>query len=168
MTSHVKDAEEEDPVFVGLNEDFCAEAWEMILPAIAHGAHLGVLNKHAGCIVVLDPASDDFEVLFTKTINGEEADAKYVEIAHAKARVTHRTGLPSSLVQTQYPYLYQEGDTKWGGSTIDDGGLVVAFSGVQAVYDEMISEWMVAAIRALCRNDMVVDVMLSGESFLRR
>lgn len=62
--------------------------------------------------------------------------------------MSHRIKLPSSMIQTQYPHPYVLGNTKWGGDTVDEGGLVVAFSGVQAMHDKMISEWMVSANRA--------------------
>ncbi|MCA9349192.1 hypothetical protein KC878_03575 [Candidatus Saccharibacteria bacterium] len=156
-------------MFTGISEGVCGFAWHtMVLPAIQPLADIGVINKHAGCIVVVDPNAPEFQVIFTATINGAEEDQKYMHIAMAKAAVSHRTGLSSSLVQTQYPYRYREGDTKWGGSTVDRGGLVVAFSGVQAVYDEMISEWMASAIRALCRNEMMRSggVMENDNSFL--
>ena len=156
-------------MFTGISEDVCGFAWhKMVLPAIAPMAELGIINRYAGCIIVVDPYFPGFTPLFTATINGENDDYIYMRIAEAKARVSHRTRLSSSLVQTQYPYLYKEGDTKWGGSTVDAGGLVVAFSGVQAVYDEMIAEWMASAIRALCRNEMVRDggVMQDAGPFL--
>jgi hypothetical protein len=47
-------------------------------------------------------------------------------------------------------HLYQPGDIKWPGGIIRDG-LAVGFSGVQGEYDEMIGEWFVAAVRAMCR-----------------
>lgn len=148
-----------------LTEDTCAMAWDMISPSIAYSADMTVTNKYAGCIVVYNEVG---QAIFVTTINGQEEDAKYVEIAHAKAQVSMRTGMTSSEVQTQYPYLYENGDTKWGGSTIMPGGVVIAFSGVQAVYDEMISEWMASTIRALCRNEMTRPggVMESDSSFI--
>lgn len=155
--------------FTGITQATCAKAWNsMVFPSLAPLAGLGIINKYAGCIVVLDPNSSEFAVLFSATINSAEDDQRYMHIAMAKAEVSRRTGLSSSLVQTQYPHLYTEGDTKWGGSTVDGVGLVVAFSGVQAVYDEMISEWMASAIRALCRNEMTKKggVMDSEDSFL--
>lgn len=150
-------------VFTGIDQDICDTAWTMVLPSISNAAEVGLINKRAGAIVVVDPRhpfgrTDDFEstmpVIFHRTIRGEVEDERYSDIAMAKAYVSYRTGLPSSRVQQEYPYLYEEGDTKWGGSTVAPGGLIVAFSGVQAVYDEMISEWMASAIRALCRYSM--------------
>lgn len=160
-------------MFTGINKDICANAWAALQPSIEHMSTLGITNRHAGVVIVLDPNEsydtemfDYLPIVFTGQASDQDYD-KYREIAWSKASLSWRTGLPSSLVQTQYPYLYQEEDTKWGGSTVDKGGLIVAFSGVQAVYDEMISEWMASAIRALCRNEMPA-VMAHDSSFLLR
>lgn len=159
-----------------LSYDLCNAAWKLIKPAIAAAAQDRTLNKFAGTIVVLNPEYDERDdhshepiVLYSDTLDAFHENAlKYKEIALSKALVTKRTGMPSSLVQTQYPYLYREGDTKWGGSTIDTSGLIVAFSGVQAVYDEMIAEWMASTIRALSRNEMTRPdgVMASDSAFI--
>lgn len=149
-------------MFTGLNEQICATAWETILPAIEAAANNGTTNKLAGCIVVLDLRQD--YRLFTRTIGTPDDNAKYSAIANAKAQLSRKTGLPSSRVQQEFPYLFEVGDTKWGGSTVAPGGLVVAFSGVQAVFDEMIAEWMASAIRAICRNEMnKPDGVMSGD-----
>ena len=153
-------------MFVGIDADLCQKAWRMIWPAVQEAADLKVTNKLAGTIVVMAPG--DETAVFVQMI-GEDPDPKYTEIAFAKADISVRTGMPSSIVQQQFPYLYQEGDTKWGGSTVLPGGVVVAFSGVQAVFDEMISEWMASAIRALCRHEMTRPdggVMLADYSFI--
>lgn len=161
--------------FTGINQDICARAWDMIQPAIAHGADQGVLNKFAGTIVVLNPHMDlkqflgsndpAADVLFMDTLNEEAVDKlKYTTIALAKAAVSAKTGQPSRIVQQEMPHLYQEGDTKWGGSVVRNG-LIVSFSGVQAVFDEMVAGWMADAIIALCRHEMT-GVMANDSSFL--
>jgi hypothetical protein len=43
---------------------------------------------------------------------------------------------------------------KYGGSAVGKGGLVVAFSGVEEWYDQMISEWMLATIKAVCLHEV--------------
>jgi hypothetical protein len=43
--------------------------------------------------------------------------------------------------------------TKYGGSAVDKG-LVVAFSGVEEWFDQMISEMMLAAIKGVCLHKM--------------
>ena len=47
-------------------------------------------------------------------------------------------------------HLYQPGDIKWPGGVIREG-LAVGFSGVQGEYDQMICEWFISAVRAMCR-----------------
>lgn len=141
----------------------------MIYPAIKDAAENRQINKLAGCMVVLNPQYKKvrFRVLFQHIISSED-DVTFTEIARAKAMLSFRTGLASSRVQQDCPYLYEKDDTKWGGSTVAPGGLVVAFSGVEAVFDEMISEWMASAIRALCRHEMTREggVMSQDGSFL--
>lgn len=139
-------------MFTGISTDICAAAWEMLLPAVERAAALGVTNGLKGTVIVLDPTSPERGVLFTGHVG--EPEAKLLENATAKAAVTVRTGLDSSRVRQDFPHLYREGDIKWPGAILRDG-LVVAFSGVQGEFDEMICEWMVSAIRAICRDAML-------------
>lgn len=158
-------------MFTGVSHQICATAWDIVQPAIRQAAEQGVIDRFAGAVVVLDPyatsvsgyqdgqsvaeAADQPGVLFMAEIDGStEIDpATFRRVALAKAHVSLTVGHPSRIVQQQMPHLYQAGMTKWGGSTVRDG-LVVAFSGVQAVFDEMISGWMADAVIALCRNEM--------------
>ena len=143
------------PSFTGINHEICEIAWLMTLPMVTYLAQTGVTTREDGCIVVANPHERQFEILFSVTVQPVSADnLKYYDIATAKAQQSHRTGMSSSMMQTQYPHLYLSGDTKWGGSTVAPGGLVVAFSGVQAVFDELIAEVMASCIRALCRYEM--------------
>jgi hypothetical protein len=162
----------ENKMFIGLSTEICRTAWSMILPAVEAAAEQEITNKFAGCIVVFEPSAraeyintGHVRPLFTDAIGTAAEVEKYTQIATMKGYVSLRTGMSSSRVQQEYPYLYYTGDTKWGGSTISPGGLVVAFSGVQAVFDEMISEWMASAIRALCRFEMTKpDGVMNQES----
>jgi hypothetical protein len=143
-----------------LTTEICEQAWGMILPAVETTAEAEITNKFAGTIFVLNPtilfAGQDAlptnAVLYSEIV-GETEDEKYTGIAEDKAYVSWKTGLPSRIVQQQAPHLLATGMTKWGGSVVRDG-LVVAFSGVQAVFDEMISGWMADTIIALCRHEM--------------
>jgi len=138
-------------MFAGITANICATAWRVIVPAIEAAAEAGITNGLRGTVVVLDPAKAEPTVIYTAYL-GEE-DPKTLKYATAKAAVTLRTGLASSRVAQDYPYLYQPGDIKWPGAVIRHG-LVVAFSGVQGEFDEMISEWMVSAIRAITRDEL--------------
>ncbi len=149
-------------MFAGLSYEICAAAWNVIIAANIDG----VTNKQAGTIVVLYPHTGD--VAFMSRLNYNHPDAeKYDRIAVAKAVVSKKTGLPSRQVQQEAPHLYLPGMTKWGGAVIRNG-LVVAFSGVQAVYDEAIAWSMLAWVEAMCRNEMTRPggVMASDDSFL--
>jgi hypothetical protein len=136
-------------MFPGITTEVCATAWLMVTPAIEKAFALSVTDGLRGTILVIDPASVTHEVLFTGHV-GEPQDP-YLEYATGKAKVTARTGMDSSRVRQDFPHLYIEGDIKYPGAILRDG-IVVAFSGVQGVFDEMICEWMVSAIRALCRD----------------
>jgi hypothetical protein len=153
-------------MFTGLTEEICRQAWEIVKPSIAKAANAGIINKEAGTIVVLNPHNG--EVLFIARVDdGYEDAGKYDVIARAKAVVSWETGLTSRQVQQDAPHLYHPGMTKWGGSAVENK-LVVAFSGVQAVFDEGIS-WMVLNwIISICQNEMTKPdgVMASNNSFI--
>lgn len=152
--------------FTGISKEICEAAWDLVLPSITHAAETGAINKLAGTIVVLNPATG--QVLFCATVNNQHPDANlFAVIAHGKASVSWETGLTSRQVQQDAPHLYQPGWTKWGGSAVENR-LVVAFSGVQAVFDEAIS-WMVLNwIVAMCRHEMTKPdgVMNNGKSYI--
>lgn len=137
-------------MFTGLNREICAQAWEVIVPAVEKAAELGVSNGLRGTLIVLDPAHPDAKnPLFTAHVG--EFNQEFLTNVEGKVAVTIRTGLDSSRVRQDFPYLYRAGDIKYPGAIIREG-LIVSFSGVQGDYDEMICEWMVAAIRAICRQ----------------
>ena len=162
-----------------LTPEMCHKAWYTIEVAVDAAADDGMINKFAGTIVVLDPTSGgnaDSSVLFKKTLSRDhENAAKYEEFALAKARLSHRTGRSSRDIQVNAPHLFKEpyshevGDLKWGGSVVREG-LIVAFSGVEAVFDEMIAGWMADALIAMCRHEMTRPdgIMASDDSYIDR
>jgi len=135
-------------VFTGITPEICATAWSIIEPAIVRASDLGVTNRPGGNLVVLDPASAAFSILFTAH-TGEPSETT-LGYATAKAKLVLRTGRDTSTLRNAVPHLYQPEDIKFPGGIFRDG-LIVAFSGVQGEYDEMISEWFVSAVRAICR-----------------
>ncbi len=139
-------------MYTGLTKDICAQAWDIVLPAIKAAHDAGVINGYTGTVVVVDPASADGDILFTGIV-GDEENADTMTFAPAKTKVALRTGMPSWLVGEAHPHLYQPGDIKYPGAIISHG-LVVAFSGVEGYHDEMIAEWMASAIRGICRELM--------------
>ncbi len=139
-------------MFTGINATICAQAWDIIVPAIEKAAQVEVTNGLRGTIMVIDPNSSTHDVLFVAHVGDE--DPEFLQNVKGKVAVTLRTGLDSARVRQDFPHLYKEGDIKYPGAIIRDG-LVVAFSGVQGEFDEMICEWMVSAIRAISRDLML-------------
>lgn len=135
-------------MFAGVSQEICAEAWEIVLPGIEKGAELELLNGLRGGLAILDPANPEGAPLFTAGI-GEEGP-KFIEYATAKARLAAREQIDTSRLRQDFPHRYRAGDIKWPGGVYRDG-LAFGFSGVQGEYDEMICDWMAAAIRAICR-----------------
>src|SRR6476620_4812529 len=123
-------------MFRGVDHDICQIAWQTIMPAVVEAARTQITNKLDGTIIVIDPTKSHTyydpsfkDVLFEASVISTP-DPKYRMVAMDKAIVTARLRMPSCRVQQEFPY-YKKGDVKWGGATIDAGGLIVAFSGVQ-------------------------------------
>lgn len=83
--------------------------------------------------------------------NKDEWEHPYAPIAIAKAGLCARTGMVARNVQKDAPWLYELGDTRYVGGVIENG-LVVAASGLQDHFDEMISWMVLSAIQGLCRD----------------
>ena len=158
-------------MYQGLTPEICQTAWTITLGSVTNANNLDVANKFAGTIVVCYPrthASERIAVVFATDIDPSSPNAtKYEDIAIAKAKVSWETGLPSRKVQQDAPHLYRLGMTKWGDSVVENG-LIVAFSGVQAVFDEAIAGTMLRWIVALCQNEMTREggVMEADTNFI--
>lgn len=135
-------------MFTGLTPEICARAWDALLPSLRHAADTGLVRDYLGGLALLNPASPDGPPLFTAHIG--EGGEEFVAYAEAKARVAHRTGVDTTTMRDLMPHLYQPGDIKWPGGVVRDG-LAVGFSGVEGEYDQMIAEWFISAVRAICR-----------------
>jgi hypothetical protein len=162
--------------FTGLTEELCVEALDIVRPSIAHAMNSGVVKREQGWLVVLNPRipqepkymlnigqhdNPKREVPFDELVLFDcgwdlpkNWDHPYDAVARAKAFASWKTGLPAHRIQQEAPYLYEEGWTKYGGSAVGEGGLVVAFSGVEEYFDQMFSEMMVAAIKGVCLHKM--------------
>lgn len=135
-----------------LTHEICIRAWAITKQAATEAATTKITNKFAGTIIVLNPW--DGTVLFEERLNETHlCKDKYDEIALAKAQVSRDTGLSSREVQQNAPHLYTVDMTKWGGSVVENK-LVVAFSGVQAIFDEAIAATMLRWVVALCQHEM--------------
>lgn len=102
-------------------------------------------------------------VLYEGEFNRNEWEHPYDWIARSKAAVSWRTGLPSHLVQQRAPYLYESYNVKYGGSVVWEGGLIVAASGVEWYFDQMIANWVAAACQALSIQRMEEILAASGD-----
>ena len=85
-------------------------------------------------------------LLYEESVNPEKFDNNYLEIARCKAaqlwRGQNNDGLTDSV-----PHLLFTGDTPyWGG--VHRHGLVVACSGIQSHFDQMISGMIADALKA--------------------
>jgi hypothetical protein len=175
--------EEQVFAFPGVTQARCEVAFENFLwPFIQVAAENKVINKLAGCVVVLDPAKP-FEPKYRDAIADEIFDdlvlwqhsfgedgghdvPKYVQFARVKAFTSYLTGLPSHQAQQVLPSLYLPGMIKWGGSAVAGQGpvrLIVAFSGVEWYFDQMISEMMISALTALSHDEMT-EAMKENET----
>lgn len=135
-------------MFSGITPEICATAWSIVEPAIAKAAEVGVANGPSGNLVVLDPSSAEYSILFT--VHAGEPDETTLGFAKAKAKLVHRTGRDTSALRAVAPHLYAPGDISYPGGIVREG-MIVAYSGVQGELDEMISEWFISAVRAICR-----------------
>ncbi len=72
----------------------------------------------------------------------------YSEYAWKKADLTWKTQLPSHLVQRDAPYLFEEGDFKYGGSEYRNG-IIVATSGLEWHHDYLVSASLAAILHAM-------------------
>ncbi len=151
------------------------EAVDLVMSALSSGPVRNKLKRYAGYVVILVPVIADVEdafdeegplplqnivwpyTLFERSFgDGVEWTAKYDEIAHSKAQQLWR-GQNSDGVTDIMPHLLYQGDTPyWGG--VKRHGIVVAFSGVQSYFDQMISGMIADALKALAYHAWEVSV----------
>ncbi|MBI2195854.1 MAG: hypothetical protein HYU48_02310 [Candidatus Levybacteria bacterium] len=135
-----------------LTVELAKQAIDLVRPAISavlgSGLTGGRPNLH---LVILNPGTD--RILHEESFGEEKRSWEYPfdEYARAKALLCQRTGIVGRTVQRDAPWLYEELDTRYVGGVIENG-LVIAASGVQDHFDEMISWWILSAIQGLCRD----------------
>lgn len=120
----------------------------------------GLVQRTDGHIVIMDPRrsfcsdSDNrsqfqdailFEISFGDV---EKWEYPFKEIAKNKARVVWRTGLSSRRVVSEFPHLLDRGDYTFPGGIIFNG-FIVAYSGVEAEWDEAFAYMVAAMLRAV-------------------
>ena len=153
-----------------LTKELATEAIQMVLPAFHTAAATGKFKRDSIYIVVMDPRKKPGEFTFDASILleygiGPEAE-NYKPVARAKARRAWETGLTGQTIQSLAPHLFDVGDTKWHGDAVYME-LVVAASGIQGHFDELVSWWVLHAIIALCKDVTQNVLMTSEESFIR-
>lgn len=128
-----------------------------LTPTLDTMVEAGILKRRCAVITVLDPTIpyhpdvDVESVVLAQVIWGDRDHpevGRFTAISLKKAEITWRTGRPSREVQALHPHLLKETDTVWGGSVVLDD-LIVACSGVQDYFDEMIAMMIAAMTKGL-------------------
>ncbi len=83
----------------------------------------------------------------------DEWEHNYAAIALAKGNLTARTGMSSRHVQLMQPELLELEDIMFWGSTIL-GNIIVAPSGIQSWFDEVIANAVAWTCRGLIQNGL--------------
>ena len=126
-------------------------ALNMVSPSVELSL-TSVAKRNAGHLRVTHKRGDGtWELLgFRDFGNRKRWEHNYEAHAIGKEEISQRTGLPTREVQNKHAELLEPGDTVYFGSVVsDDGTIVIAFSGVEAFFDEMFAKWLLAAILAL-------------------
>jgi len=139
-------------MYQGLTLDLVNEAVDLVKPTI-----IRLLRSERACdkniYIVVGLQGSDFlyEGYFGEDPSKWEHD--YGKFARAKARACQRTGMVGRTFLRDAPWLVKPSDTWYPGGVFENG-LVVAASGPQDHFDEMISWMILAAIQGLCRDEM--------------
>ncbi len=143
-----------------LDAGMCVKAVDMAMPSIDALMKNGTFRQPQMCIVVgnpLIPAGSmprhEFTsngILYERALgNKKQWKNGYDVFAKEKAYLSWKHRMTTQQIQTLCPHLLERGDILYYGSAFYDG-IVVAASGVDPFHDEMVSWWVLAAIRALC------------------
>lgn len=140
------------------NQDTAKRACEWAEPAILQLMEQRVAKRTSLCIVVYDNrhrSSSDYppcqSPIYTHLI-GPHAD-DYRTYANDKALASRNLMHATRYMQKDAPYLLDVGDTALFGSAVsDDGGIVVAVSGVQPELDTLFANWVLQNIFTICRH----------------
>lgn len=143
-----------------LTREVAQQAVEFVLPAVMRLIEGKTFKRGDLHIVIakvgLIPNSMAFTLWCEEGILYEHSigdrGAWYLDFGHiarSKCYLSWRHGMSTQMLQARAPYLLELGDTVYYGSAVSDE-LVVACSGVQPYFDQMISSWVLEACRALC------------------
>lgn len=142
-----------------LRKEIAWLAVQYTFPAVQRLIETKVLKRSDLHIVVASPLipeniKEDFwyekGILYEYSIGDPEKwEFPFKKIARSKCYLSWRYQMPTQVIQARAPHLLGSDSTLYYGSAVSDG-LVVACSGVQPYFDQMISSWVLEACRALC------------------
>lgn len=141
-------------MYQGLTREIATEAVRIVTPMIESFLESertqGRPSLH---LVVLKPNTT--KVLYRVSFGHDRSTWMYPFdlFAAAKARQCARTGMVGRTLLRDAPWLISAGDTRYVGGVIEND-LVVAASGVQDHFDEMISWMVLSVIQGLCRDEV--------------
>lgn len=139
-------------------------------------AGLGLVNREHGHLFIMNPAQPygedvDFvrAVLFEQSLrDSKEWEHDYTRIAQRKAELAWRTGVSTREAVFLYPHLLEVRDVRWPGGIVHHG-IVVAYSGVHAPWDEAFAYMVAAMLEAYAREMMDRNIHPdTGADFLGR
>lgn len=153
---------------IGLSQHIASQALMATDPFVRQLMRSGIVKRDHLHIIVAKRISlaGEFFVLKEQSF-GEGADwaNDYDAIARAKLEIAARTGLSSRQVRQMQPELLEDGDTAFWGSVIL-GNIIVACSGVQPWFDELIANTVAGTCRALIQDEVEGKVLrMKGSDF---
>ena len=152
-----------------VNKDVVKRAFNIVLPSIKNAMEIEVVKRKVYSVNVLNPykkfgecgISEAF-LLVHNVGNPNKWEYPFNEIAIGKSVISWRTGLSSQVVHAIYPNLLVEGDVKYYGNAVlgdaELGKIIVSISGFQPYYDQMFSEMIAFAIKAICLDEVNAEV----------
>lgn len=149
-----------------LTHEVAERAVNLVFNGIFYNGMLNhMLNRRVGHIVVMVPSVEDARVedyskwpnypiepflLYEDSIGDKDQwTSKYDEIARSKAQQLWREQNTDGNTDCMPHLLFPDDTPYWGG--VKRHGFVVAFSGVQSYFDQMISGMVADAIKAIAR-----------------
>lgn len=152
-----------------LNRETAQEVTARVKDVFSAMVSFKQLDRSHLAIVIVDPTikylpMDDIKaefarfllkaVLFVDRFGNRNVWAyPYDKIALSKAFFSWKHGLPSRRIQHEFAYLCEAGTTMYGGSVIDEGGLIVAVSGLDEEYDEMFAGMTMSLCKGYAQKD---------------
>jgi hypothetical protein len=114
-------------------------------------------------ITILDPAFKggfgEGIILYERSVGDQSKwNYNYEEIARLKAKMTYEHKLPSKVIVEQMPYLLEWRDIKYWGSAYMDG-IIVAVSGFDQHFDQMLAEIIASLCKGFCFDEMYKNII---------